>query len=251
MQIRLAVLVIVALAPLAALAQNANEIVEKSIDARGGMQKLKAVQSERVIGQIISGRKGKGQFVVELKRPGKMRMELTQAGSTITRIYDGQSGGWILNPIGGKANFVPMTINEIKNIQKEADFDGPLLNYKVNETQIELIGKEIVNGRNVFKLRVAPKGNDVLYYYFDAGSFLLIKWEGTRIDNGKEAVVESFFHDYRDVQGLKIAFEIISRTPGANPKQKILLEKVELNPPLDDSRFTKPETEAAAGKPRV
>ncbi|HXN22226.1 MAG TPA: hypothetical protein VOA41_05730 [Candidatus Dormibacteraeota bacterium] len=244
----ISVAAIVALSPLAAAAQSVDYIVAKTIAARGGPEKLKAVQSERVTGRILSGRGGESRFVVELKRPGKMRMEMSQSGKTITRIYDGQSGGWILNPTGGKAEPVPMTINEIKNIQKEADLDGPLVDYKGKQTQVELIGKERINGKHVYKLRVAVKDQDVRYYYFDASSFLLIKLEGTRINDGKETAVESFFNDYRDANGLKIAFEIISRTPGSGLKQKIVLEKVELNPDLDDSRFSKPQMEAAARK---
>jgi outer membrane lipoprotein-sorting protein len=242
MKVGLPILVIAAVGPLTAAAQTTEEIVEKSIAARGGMQKLKAVQSERVTGRIISGRE-ESRFVVELKRPGKIRMELTQNGKTIMRIYDGQYG-WIVNPTGGKAEAVPLTVNEIKNIQKEADFDGPLLDYKVKQTQVELMGKEKINGKSVYKLRVAVKDDDVRYYYFDAASFLLVKWEGTRIENGKQVGVESSFRNYRDVEGLKIAFEILSRTPGTNLKRRLVLEKVELNSPLDDSRFSKPEIAA-------
>lgn len=243
----LAILAILGVWPVAAVAQTADEIVAKSIAARGGIEKLKAVQSERVTGRIISGRGEGRKVVVELKRPGKMRMELTQNGKTITRVYDGQYEGWTVDPTAGKSEPVRMTVNEIKNIQKEADFDGPLLDYKPKQTEVELLGKEKVDGKIAYKLRVAVKDEDVRYYYFDAASYLLVKWYGTRISDGKQVVVESFFRDYRDVQGLKIAFEIISRTPGASPKQKMIIEKVELNPPLDDSRFTKPETTARSG----
>jgi outer membrane lipoprotein-sorting protein len=245
-----ATLVFAALALLTAKIQAANEvvdeIVEKTIAARGGAQKLKAIQSERVTGRIIPGRGDAGRFVVELKRPLKMRMEMIRNGKTITRIYDGQSGGWVVNLAEGKTEPVPMTVNDIKNIQKEADFDGPLLDYKKKENKVELVGKERIDGKSVYKLRVALKDSDTRYYYFSATSFLLVKWEGTRIEDGKDVAVESFFHDYRDVQGVKFAFEIVSRTRGANSTQKVVLEKIELNPELDDSRFSKPETAAAA-----
>lgn len=230
----------------AATEQTAEEIVAKTIAARGGLEKLKAVQSQRVTGHIISGRGGDSTFIVELKRPGKMRMEMTRGGKTITRIYDGQYGGWVLNPSAGKAGPIPMTVNEIKNIQKEADLDGPLLDYKGSQTQVELIGKEKIKGKLAYKLRVAMKDDDVRYYYFDAASFLILKLEGKRVNDGKETAVESFFHDYRDVNGLKIAFEIVSRTPGTSLQQKIVIDKIELNPDLDDSRFSKPEIEAEA-----
>lgn len=243
MKIALAILAI-SFAPFVVLAQTADDIVEKSIAARGGIARLKAIQSERVTGRIISKGGEVGRFLVELKRPRKMRMEMTRSGKTVTRIYDGQSGGWVVDSTVGKAEPVPMTVNEIKNIQKEADFDGPLLEYKKKENQVELIGKEKINRKTVYKLRVQVKGEDVRYYYFDAASFLLIKWEGSRIDDGKEVVVESFFHEYRDVYGVKFAFEIETRVANGGPGQKIDLERVEINAPLDDSRFSKPEIAA-------
>lgn len=232
---------VVAVMPLGVLAQTAEEIVEKSIAARGGLAKLKAIQSERVTGRITSKRGEDGRFLVELKRPGKMRMEMARNGKTITRIYDGQSGGWVIDPTVSKAEPVPMTVNEIKNIQKESDFDGPLLEYKKKENQVELIGKEKINRKAAYKLRVQVKGEDVRYYYFDAATFLLLKWEGSRMEDGQEVAVESFFHEYRDVSGIKFAFEIVTRTPNGAPGQKIALEKVEINPNLDDARFSKPE----------
>ena len=42
------------LLPLAASAQTAEEIVQKALEARGGVEKIKAVQTERVRGKCLS-----------------------------------------------------------------------------------------------------------------------------------------------------------------------------------------------------
>jgi len=63
--------------PLAAAAQTADEIVKKALEARGGVDKLKAVQTERVTGRITFSRDVEGTFVVELKRPLKMHVEIS------------------------------------------------------------------------------------------------------------------------------------------------------------------------------
>src|SRR5438270_13379084 len=83
--------------PMAAAAQTAYEIVKKALDARGGADKLKAVQSERVTGRIAFARGVEGSFVGELKRPLKMHVGISFEGHTIIRVYDGKSSGWLVN----------------------------------------------------------------------------------------------------------------------------------------------------------
>ena len=61
------------LAPRAS-AQNADEIVSKVFAARGGLEKIRAVNAERISGRIAFGEVS-GPFVVELKRPLKMHMQ--------------------------------------------------------------------------------------------------------------------------------------------------------------------------------
>src|ERR1700721_4508244 len=83
--------------PLSAAAQTADEIVKKVLDARGGVQKIRAVQAERISGRGSFAQGMEGTFVVELKRPYKMRVEITIQGQKIIRVYDGKSSGGMVN----------------------------------------------------------------------------------------------------------------------------------------------------------
>src|SRR5713226_9033572 len=74
--------------PLAATAQTAEEVVKKALDARGGVDKLKAVQSERLTGRISFSGGEEGPFLVDLNRPLKMPAEITIEGQKVTRVYD-------------------------------------------------------------------------------------------------------------------------------------------------------------------
>jgi hypothetical protein len=80
----------------------------------------------------------------------------------------------------------------------------------------------------------------VRYYLFDANSFLLLKWEGKRKFQDQEIPVESHFSDYREVGGVKFAFAIDSGSSAAELTQKIRIEKIELNPELNDGEFGRP-----------
>src|SRR5437660_2745617 len=225
--------------PMAAAAQTADEIVKKALDARGGVDKLKAVQSERVTGRIAFARGVEGTFVVELKSSLKMHVEISVEGQTIIRVYDGKSSGWMINPFAGSNDVQPLSAEDLKNISDESDFDSPLVDYQTKGNQIELAGKEILDDKPVYRLKLTNKNGDVRFYFFDASSYLLLKWEGIRKSGEQELPWESFFSDFHEVQELKFPFRIDQGSPGTELKQILIAEKIELNPQIEDSRFTK------------
>lgn len=229
--------------------QSTDSILTKVYSARGGLAKIHAIQAQRVSGHISFGDQGEASFVLELKRPLKMHMELTAEDKVLVRVYDGKSQGWQNNPFTGKTRPEPMSEGQIHDISQDADFDGPLVDYQSKGHQVELVGKDKLDGKDVWRLKLTTKDGDVRHYLFDAQSFLLLKWEGKRKFNEDEYTVESFFKDYRDVGGVKFAFEIDST--GSSPRDvshTTIIDKIELNPALEDSRFAKPpatETPAA------
>lgn len=226
-------------------AQTVDEIVAKSLAARGGIEKIKAVQSERLTGRISFGPDAEGPFTVEIKRPGKIREEFTVGGVTRVRTSDGTSG-WF---VSGAEEARALSDDDLKNLAGSADLDGPLLDYEAKGNHVELVGKEPVEGKDAYKLLVTEKNGRVRYDYIDCASYLGVKWEGKLLANGKELDVESIFHDYRTVDGLMYAFAIDSDTVGTPYKQKLVFEKIEVNAVEDDSRFGKPAPQPAATKP--
>jgi hypothetical protein len=241
-------LALLCLLPAAASAQTADEILGKVIAARGGLAKIRAVRSERVSGQITFGEVS-GPFLVELERPLKMHMQFTIQNTTMVRVYDGKSAGWANNPFAGKMNPDPMSEEDLRNISEESDFDGPLVNYKEKGNQVELVGKDKVQDKDVWRLKMTTKNGDVRFYLFDADSFLLVKWEGKRKSDGQEVPVESYFSDYREVGGLKFYFGIDSGSSASDITQKIRIDKIELNPQFNEAEFGKPPTPAPAAAP--
>lgn len=220
-------------------AQTVEQILAKVYTARGGLVRIHALKGQRVTGEISFGSDAVGPFFVELKRPLKMHMQMTVQNQTMVRVFDGTMG-WANNPFGGMLDPQPMSEDDLKNISEEADFDGPLVDYRKKGNKVELIGKDKVADKDVWRLKLTTKSGDVRYYSFDATTFLLLKWEGKRRADGKEFPVESYFQDYRDLEGLKFAFEIDSGSSATDLTQKIVVDKIELNPQIADSEFTKP-----------
>src|SRR5216684_1077391 len=237
------------LLPRAASAQSADEIVKKALDARGGIEKIKAVQSQRISGHVSFTQGMEGTFVVELKRPLKMHVEISVDGQKFIRIYDGKSSGWMINPFTGTKDVQPLPPEELRTITDESDFDGPLVDYQAKGNQIELEGKEKLDDKPVYRLKLTNKNGDVRFYFFDASSFLLLKWEGIRKNGDQQLPWESFFSDYHEVQGLKYPLRIDQGSPGTDIKQTLTTEKMEIDPQIDDSHFTKPQSPVSPANP--
>ena len=248
--------VILVFLPAGAFAQTADDIIAKYVEARGGLAKIKSIQSERVRGTLMFAPGVEGPFVVERERPYKMRMEVSFREQTLIRVYDGKSEGWIYNPFAADAAVVPMNENELRNILDEADFEGPFIDYKAKGNKLEYAGKTDVEGKPAYKIKLSNKNGDVSYFSFDATTFFLVRWQGSRKSGDQEIPWESHFRDFREINGLQYPFLIESNAPGTDQAQKIMADKIEVNVTISESQFKRPNipgavptTPAAPGTP--
>jgi outer membrane lipoprotein-sorting protein len=244
MKIRVVLPALLCFVPAALRAQTADEIVKKAMEARGGLEKIKAVRSERITGRVSLAQRIEGTMVLELARPHKLHSEITVEGQKILRVFDGTSQGWVINPFGENKDVQAMPEEELKGMPEESDLDGPLVDYKAKGTQIELAGKEELEGKPVFHLKLTSKSGEARSYFLDASTFLTVKWQGIRKIDDQPMPWESNLSDYREVDGLKFPFKIDQGSPGTPYQQSLTIEKVEVNPKIEESRFAKPAAPA-------
>jgi outer membrane lipoprotein-sorting protein len=231
--------------PASLAAQTAEDVINAYLKVRGGLPKIRAIQTERVSGTVSFGPGTEGPFFVERKRPLKMHMEITVNGQTLLRVYDGKSSGWVYNPFLPNAAVNPMSPAEVASIAEEADFEGPFIDYKAKGNQIEYAGKDEVEGKAAQKLKLTSKTGDVGYFFFDASTGLILKWQGTRRNGDKDIPWETYFRDFREVDGVKYPFLVESGPVGSDQIQKIMASKIEINIPINDSQFAEPKTPPA------
>lgn len=210
------------------------EVLANSLAARGGAQKLHAVETRRELGMLALGAGNEWPFTVEHKRPNRMRMEIALQGAQLIRTFDGVHG-WQKQPQAPAPE--ALAGDDLHNIANEADFDNALVDTSA-KGKAELLAREAIGGHDAYKVRVTLLSGDVFDYYIDAASYLPIHWEGSRLINGKPVVFEADYNDYRDAGGVKFPFQIVSAIKGSAQKQKITFTKIEINPPIDDARFT-------------
>ncbi len=248
--IALAATLVAALAPAAA-GQTLDEVLAQYYKARGGLDKLHAVRSMKITGTLTDRGGEQLPFTEWRARPNMLRREVAVRGATDVQAYDGAAVWGVESSLGAKD---PWTISgeAARLIMEEADFDGPLVDWKAKGYGVDLLGKETVEGSDAYKLRVTSKGGDVRYVYIDAAHFLEIKSTRTRSDGGKAVDVETTFGEYRDEGGFIMPRLIQTSLTGASGTAKRVIEAVEIDAPTGGVAFSMPggpATDVAAGGP--
>jgi outer membrane lipoprotein-sorting protein len=248
-----------ALGSVSAESPTVDQVIEKNIAARGGLKPWREVQAMTMTGKMDAGTKDKVQlpFVMQLKRPRMLRLELGNGGTRALQVYDG-ANGWKVRPYLNRLEVEPYSDAEKQVAAEQQELDGFLIDHEAKGTKVELVGTEPVEGHDAYKLKLTLKDNDVRHVWVDAQSFLEVKVEGKpRKLDGKMCKVEIYYRNYTSVGGLKIPFvletavekptatrEEIRRNRAAAapmPNSKIIIEKVTLNPALEASAFAKPD----------
>lgn len=221
--------------------QTADEIIDKYIAAVGGIDKINSIQTVKITAKFAA--MGMDIPIIEtIKRPDKVKQEMTMQGQSMLRVYDGAIG-WGTNPFRGDKDAEKMNEEETKGMKEQAQFESKIVNYKEKGSKVELLGKEDMEGTEVYKLKLTDKDGDITTYYIDANSYLLLKETGKRKIKEKEITSETVMGDYKSEDGYLMphSYEIKSEGEMSN-SQKIILEKVEFNVPVDDTIFKMPES---------
>ena len=220
-------------------AQTAQELVARNLEARGGIDKIKAIRTLRMSGKAQSGPM---TFLVTLigMAPNLRRQEATIQGMSQIEVYDGGIG-WKISPFEGRKDPELMGEDELRGFVEEADFYGPLVDYQTKDNRIEYLGKDTVDGDDAYRLKVTLANGDICYYYLDPDSYLEIRVERMHFIRG--SVRESFsnYGSYKKVNGVYFPFSIDSGNP-RNPEvsAKISIDKIEANVPVTPQDFKMP-----------
>jgi outer membrane lipoprotein-sorting protein len=224
-----------------------DELIAKNTEARGGRAKLDAVQAMRASGKMSMGPM-EAPFVMEWKAPNRMRVDFTVQGQTGTQAYDG-STAWMYMPFMGKAEPEKMAEEQRADMEEQADFLGPLVDYQKKGHQVRLVGKREVEGTDVYDVEMTLKNGSVVHELIDAESFLTIKQESKRKQGDQELELETAIGNYQAVDGLMLPFSLATTVKGAPagaPAQGITIDKYEFGVSLDDARFAFPKDKPAA-----
>jgi hypothetical protein len=225
--------------PSAAPAQTVDEIVGRHLAARGGAKALAAVHTLRMSGHADAGPGRQAIVRREIARPGRIRTEFVFQGTTGVYAWDGASG-WRVSPLDGSLEAEPMPADAAELSAEQADFEGPLVDWKKKGHQVELVGKAALPAGPAHELKVTLKSGVVRQVWVDAASGLIVKTASTRKLRGHDVQFEVEYGDYRPAAGVQFARKIDIGARGRPQRLRIVVESVEVNPKLDQARFRMP-----------
>jgi outer membrane lipoprotein-sorting protein len=219
-----------------AFGQTADEIVAKNLQAKGGAEKWKSISSVKMMGKL-SAQGRELPMTVYSKRPNLMRQDITTPAGKAVQGFDGVTP-WVIPP--GADMPREITGPQGDAARSGAEFDGPLVDYAAKGHKVELVGREKLESGEVYHLKLTRKEGTVEHYYMAVDSGLEIK-RTTEVDAaGIKQTLESEMSDYKSVDGIMIP-HTLKQSVNGSPRMQMTIEKIELNPPLDDALFRMPK----------
>lgn len=229
---------LVALLSSGASAQTVEDVVRRYVEARGGAAKLRAVESLRFTGTMELP-DVTSSFVLELKRPNRMRTEFVVQGQTGVRAFDGQHA-WERLPLPGEGPR-PMGPEEAAEARAQADVDlSPLVDSAAKGFTVELEGRDRLPGGETWRLLVRGRDTPPRTLHLDVRTHLMVRTIDTRTIDGKPVEMVTEISDYRPLAGMVFPHRIEVGPRGKPERQRLVIQKVEINPPLDAKRFAMP-----------
>lgn len=233
---RAAAAVLLAWSAAPAASQTLDELLARNLEARGGAERLRAARSVRMTGTMSFGPGLAAPFTLEMKRPNRMRVEFEVDGQTGVQAFDGRSA-WMSMPFLGRDGPEEMPAEEARQIEEQADFDGPLVDWREKGHRLTLVGRQRLDGAEAWKLELVLKSRELRHVYLDAATFLEVRVEGSRRFEGRTVAFRSNLGDYREVDGRRVPFSIESGPLDAPEPQRLRFERIEFGVEIDDARF--------------
>ncbi|MFZ6011533.1 MAG: outer membrane lipoprotein-sorting protein [Bacteroidota bacterium] len=243
MKRKLVLTLVAVVAALFVKAQTADEILAKYFENTGGKDKWKALKSMKATGKVNFQNMDFPITIFETT-PVKQRTVIQVQGVEIVQAYDG-TDAWMVNPLQGGTAAVKLSDDEAKEF-KDNEFEDEFIDYKSKGHTVEFLGSEEVDGVKCYKIQlVKNKNNDkedvTEIHYFDSENYVpIMRVTYARSGPAKGQEVKMYLSDYQDVNGLMMPFFMESKLNGQT-FQKVTIEKVTLDEPMEDSLFAFPK----------
>lgn len=229
--LRIALLGIVTMSTLFVQAQTADEVVTKHIDATGGADAWRKINSLKTEGTLtVQGSMQIPVVITQLHNKG-MRAEFSVMGQTAYQIMT-PTAGWNYMPFQGHTKPEPSTADQVKDGEDDLDVQGSLVDYKTKGHSVTLIGKEDFEGVEAHKLQLTLKGGKVQTFLIDPKTFYILKASSKQNVNGQEMENSFTMANYTKLpEGIVVPMSI------TRPEGEMVITKITVNGPVDENLF--------------
>ena len=209
-----------------------DEIIRKYLDARGGKQKLNAIRSVYMEGSrrmMETELPVKVTIVQDKLFRSDFEFNHSQGYSIVT-----PTEGWSYIPTRS-INPEPIPADRISTMQLQLDIAGPMLDYKAKGHKVELQGKEIIDGKESYKIKMTLNNNKEILYYIDKETSLLIQVKQVNADDASQEIITNY-SDYKLFDGVMFP-QIVSNPADGIMNGTTIFNKIIINHPVDESMY--------------
>ncbi len=242
MRKNIALLLAVIVASVSIHAQTAEEVISKHVEAMGGADKLKSLNSLYMEGVAVMQNGNEIISKIYKVKDKLVRREVEFGMGAVTMIVTDKEG-WASNPRSG-GKFEPLPKEAVEAQQVELDLAGPLVDYAAKGHQVELVGKETIGATEAYKIKLAPKTGKEINYFIDTKDHYIIRQtvkgggmfgggQG-RGNQGADAELNINYSDYKKNPDGYIFPYAVSMGNSGNTMN---YEKIEVNKTVDEKLY--------------
>lgn len=212
-----------------------DQILQNYVKAQGGkdaIMKITTRQQKGIFEFAAAGVSGPAEFYSKAPNKSVFTVEVTGYG-TVKEGFNG-SAAWAVSPETGLRD---KSAAELADVKRDGDFYRDI-RLKEIYPGISVKGKEKVGTREAYVL-LGPRAEgapDKLY--IDTETWLLIRNDAERETTQGKLEIQSYYEDYKDVDGVKVPHILRQVTPMG--EFVIKLTETKHNLPIDDAKFNKP-----------
>ncbi|MFI5218914.1 MAG: hypothetical protein ACHQNT_05440 [Bacteroidia bacterium] len=218
-------------------AQTAQQVISKYIEFTGGEKQWKTVRSIKTSGIYNYGGK-LFPFTSYSKAPDLYKVMVSLNEKYFAQAYDGKQG-WKIDAFNNETKPTFLSGKYALAMMNEADveLESAFINYRKKGHEAILEGKDTVDSKTCFRIKFIRKDGDTTTYFFNSENFeLVMKSAVSKNTEMNNAVLDTYYSDYREINGVKFPFSSISKLK----EQTILaitIEKIEINVDIPDKEF--------------
>ncbi|MEN8120148.1 MAG: hypothetical protein ABFS35_07365 [Bacteroidota bacterium] len=214
-------------------AQNVDKIIAKHINAHGGVKNWEAIKSMKITGKFTAFSVMKDFYAIKTKK-GAYYSELHLGKHKVKESFNGKTG-WTIDP-WQEINY-PRALNktELNVFKQKAEFFTPFYKYKEKGHKVEFLGEKNIDGIDVYVIKLTRPSGKFETWYLNTKTYLEYKYESEWVDFAFSSPAESYFDDFRKINGIIIPFYIERTFRQRNRVTQI--NNIEFNNKVDESLF--------------
>lgn len=215
-----------------------DEILGKYYGAIGGLGSWQSLNTLVIKGTILSQNR-EITTSAEYMRPDKCRVSYTIGGKLVVQSYNGETA-WQQSALSESIAPEILDAERTDYLRDRCGIESPLIDFAKKNLKVTLEGRDSVDGKDAYKIKVTYTSGNFQYYSLDASSFLPVKTVGFYTVGGQEVVMLTRFKDYKRVGNILVPFKLAIEKKGNAPREEYVVESVTPNAPLNPAIFNMP-----------